>query len=155
MVNNNEEIYNKCHFFCGKKLFLSQFQHIWPAWEVHTWSANSSTSFYLTIFGLLEDCKCYTYLQEGKEGEIRELQAVQFHLDPLEGDGANKPRGHFWLYEEQDGSSQHGSMKGISHSANLITFHNQMNKLVDWGKNSGCCISILARLSTLCPIISS
>jgi len=42
----------------------------------------------------LEESKSHSYSQEGQKGRSGELQAVQPHLDPWEGDGAANPGNH-------------------------------------------------------------
>lgn len=39
----------------------------------------------------MQEAKCQSCLQEGQEGELREHQASQSHLSPLEADGAANP----------------------------------------------------------------
>lgn len=42
---------------------------------------------------------CQSCLQKGQEGESRELQAHQPHLDPWKGDGTANPGNHFQTLE--------------------------------------------------------
>lgn len=49
----------------------------------------------------LEEWKCYSYLQEGQEGEPKELQVGQSHLNPLEIDRAVNSGNYFQVHEWQ------------------------------------------------------
>lgn len=68
------------------------------------------------------------YLQEGRRGRSRELQAGQPHLSSWEGDRANLPENHFQTQGSKKviRSSQQRFMKRKSCLTNLIAFYNEM-----------------------------
>lgn len=43
----------------------------------------------------LQESKCHSYIQKGHEGELRELEASQIHIDLWKGDGAINLGKHF------------------------------------------------------------
>lgn len=84
----------------------------------------------------MEEGKCLCYLQDHQKGGSGKLQGSQPHLSPLGSGGMNNPGNESKCMKDKKviGCSQHGFKKGISCSANLVGFSDDIMGLLNEGR---------------------